>query len=370
MKPWQKRLLFVAIAAVILGLLAWPKLRPSGGAPAAGPPRGGPPPAANVTGYVVRPLAMEDAIRSTGSLEADEAVDLAAEAAGRVTQVLFREGSRVGAGQLLLTINDAELRARENQLAQQIELAATRERRQRQLLDIGGVSQDEYDGARSGLAVLEAELGLVRAQIEKTQVRAPFSGVLGLRYVSVGAYVTPQTRIASLQALSPLKLAFSVPERYASEIRTGTSVTFTVAGADRAFRGEVYAIEPRVSLDTRTILLRARVPNPEGTLLPGAFADVSLSVGEAPNALPVPTIAVISELGGKRVFVAEDGAVASRVVETGIRTESAVQVTRGVQAGDTVIVSGIQALRPGQAVNFTEIREALTPLAPTFVEAE
>jgi membrane fusion protein (multidrug efflux system) len=368
MKPWQKRIVLAAIALVVLGLLAWPKIKPGESAPA-GPPRGGGG-AASVTGYVVRPLMMEDAIRSTGSLEAAEAVDLAAEAAGRVTQVLFEEGSRVEAGQLLLTINDAELRARERQLQAQIELAETRERRQRQLLDIGGVSQDEYDGARSSLAVLEAELGLVRAQIERTEVRAPFSGVLGLRYVSPGAYVTPQTRIATLQALSPLRLAFSVPERYAAQVGAGSTVTFTTAGTNRAFRGEVYAVEPRVDLDTRTILLRALVPNPGGALLPGAFADVSLTVGEEPSALPVPTIAVVSELGGKRVFVVENGQARSRVVETGIRTEDAVQITRGVQAGDTVIVTGIQALRPGQNVEVTDLRESLTPLAPTFVMGE
>ena len=262
MKPWQKRLLFAAIALVVLALLAWPKLRSSG--PDGPPPaaRGGQ--SARVTAYVAAPTTMRDRIRATGSLQADEAVDLSAETSGRVTGLYFQEGSRVRRGQLLVKINDAELRAQRERLRTRIELAATREDRQRKLLDIGGVSQDEYDGVLGELNVLRAEVDLLDAQIAKTEVRAPFSGVIGLRYVSEGAYVTPQTEIASLQSLSPMKLEFSVPERYAGRVRPGDTVLFSIAGAPGTFEGEVYAVEPRVNLDTRTLVLRARVDNPTG----------------------------------------------------------------------------------------------------------
>ncbi len=358
MKPWQKRLVLGLIAVVVLGLLAWPKLRASGPEEPPSGARG--PQAADVTAYVVAAVPMRERIRATGSLLADEAVDLAAEASGRVTRIAFREGSRVRRGQLLLTLNDAELRAQRERLRYRIELATTREDRQRRLLDIGGVSQDEYEGALGELNVLRAELALVDAQIAQTQVRAPFGGVIGLRYVSEGAFVSPQTRIATLQRLSPMKLEFAVPERYAGRVALGSDVVFTTAGAGAdgtggTFRGTVYAAEPRVDLDTRALVIRARVENPGGRLLPGAFADVELVMDELPRALPVPAVAVISEMGGKRVWTVVDGKAASRSVETGVRTEEAVQVVDGLAPGDTVITGGLQALRPGQPVRVTEV---------------
>ncbi len=370
MKPWQKRLVFGATALVVIGLLAWPKLRDVGATDAsgAGPPRGGGGPA-QVTAYVAQPVPMRDRIRATGSLQADETVDLAAEVSGRVTDISFEEGSRVAEGDLLLTINDAELRAQRERLRYQIDLAETRERRQQRLLEIGGVSQDEYDGAAAQLNVLRAELDLVEAQIAKTEVRAPFGGVIGLRYVSEGAYVSPQTRIASLQRLSPMKLEFSVPERYAGRVRPGAAVRFTTAGTEGTFEGRVYAVEPRVNLDTRTLQIRARVPNPTGRLLPGAFADVELVLGEVADAVPVPAIALISELGGKRVWVVENGQAQPKNVQTGLRTEEAVQITEGITPGDSVITSGLQSLRAGQPVHVVEVDRTLDPLADSSAAA-
>ena len=360
MKPWQKRTLYALIALVVLGLLAWPKLRPSDSAGAAAGPRGGGG-ALQATAYVAEPRPMRDRIRATGSLRADESVDLSAETSGRITRIYFQEGSRVRRGQLLVKINDAELRAQRERLRTRIELAATREERQRRLLEIGGASQDEYDGVLGELNVLRSEAALLDAQIATTEIRAPFDGVIGLRYVSEGAYVSPQSQIASLQAIDPMKVEFSVPERYAGRVRTGDEVLFTVAGAEGTFRGEVYAVEPRVDVGTRTLQIRARVPNSDGQLLPGAFADLELIVAEIPDALPIPAIAVISELGGKRVWVLEGGKAASRTVETGIRTEDAVQITDGLAPGDTVLTSGLQTVRAGQPVQVQDVTRSLAP---------
>lgn len=353
MSSLHKRIGYGAVAVVLLGLLLWPKLSSDGSAPERG--RQGPSEAA-VTAYVAEPVTMRDRIRATGSLQADERVDLTPEASGRVTQILFEEGTPVRKGQLLLTINDAELRAQRERLRHQVELAATREKRQERLLEIGGASQDEYDAAQAQLNVLRSELGLVEAQIEKTQVRAPFSGVIGLRYVSEGAYVSPQTRVASLQRLSPMKVEFSVPERYANRIDVGDEVVFRTSGASLPSRGTVYAVEPRVNLDTRAVQIRARVPNPSGDLLPGAFADIELLMDEIDDAVPVPAISVISDMGGKRVWVVEDGKAKRQPIETGIRTEEAVQITSGVAPGDTVITSGLQTIRTGQSVRITDVR--------------
>jgi len=363
MKPWQKRLLWGAVALVVIGLLAWPKLRGSGGpggaaaAPAGGggPGGGGGGRALPVSAYVVTPMPMADRIRATGSLLADEQVDLSAEVSGRVTRINFREGSRVQRGQLLLQINDAELQAQRQRLRYRIELAETREQRQRRLLEIGGASQDEYDGAAGELNVLRAELALTDAQIARTRLHAPFSGVIGLRQVSEGAYVSPQTLIATLQALSPMKVEFAVPERYTGRIRIGSTVTFRVAGSQQPYRGEVYAVEPSVDRDTRQLLVRARVPNPEGTLLPGAFADVELVVEEQPNALPVPAMAIVPELGGTRVWTVRDGRANPVAVEMGMRTDEAVQILSGLAPGDTVLVTGLQTVRPGQAVRVQDL---------------
>ncbi len=358
MKPWQKRTLYGLIALVVLALLAWPKLRPSDSAAAAGPRASS---ALRATAYVAEHRPMNDRIRATGSLRADESVALSAETSGRITRIFFQEGSRVRRGQLLVKINDAELRAQRERLRTRIELAVTREERQRRLLEIGGASQDEYDGVLGELNVLRSEAALLDAQIATTEIRAPFDGVIGLRYVSEGAYVSPQSQIASLQALSPMKLEFSVPERYAGRVRTGDPVLFTVAGAEGSFRGEVYAVEPRVDVDTRTLQIRASVPNPDGQLLPGAFADLELIVAEIEDALPVPSIAIISELGGKRVWVVENGRAAPRTVETGIRTEDAVQITEGLAPGDTVLTSGLQTVRAGQEVQVQDVTRSLAP---------
>jgi len=354
MKPWQKRLIWGLVAVVVIGLLAWPKIRGSEDAAAApAAPRGNQ--ALTVTAFVVEATPMEDRIRATGTLRADESVDLSSEVSGRVTRVLFQEGSRVARGQLLVTINDSELQAQRERLRYRIQLAETREERQRRLLEIGGVSQDEYDGSLGELNVIRAELNLVMAQIERTQIRAPFAGVIGLRYVSEGAYVSPQTRIASLQALSPMKLEFSVPERYSGRISSGDRVVFSVAGSPQNFRGEVYAAEPRVDEETRTLLIRARVPNPEGSLLPGAFANIELVVEVIGDALPVPSMAIVPDLGGPRVWAVENGRAQPRRVDTGLRTDAAVQLTSGISAGDTILVSGMQTVRAGQPVAIEEI---------------
>lgn len=336
---------------VIVGLLAWPKIKPASSGQERAPSAAGGSQGFTATAYVVQPLHMSDRVRATGTLQADESVDLSAEVAGRVTGIYFREGSNVTRGQLLVQINDAELQAQRERLHYRIELAETREERQRRLLEIGGVSRDEYDGALGELNVLRAELSLVDAQLARTEIRAPFSGVIGLRHISEGAYVAPQTRIATLQALSPMKLEFSIPERYAAHVQIGHTIEFTVSGSQETFRGVVYAFEPNVSLDTRTLLIRARVSNPQGILLPGSFADLELTVQEIPDALSLPTTAIVPDLDGPRIWLVENGRATSRIVQTGLRTDNTIQITHdGIARGDTVLVTGLQAAREGLPV--------------------
>jgi membrane fusion protein, multidrug efflux system len=277
-------------------------------------------------------------------------LELTTEMSGKVEAIHFEEGSQVEAGQVLLELDDTELAAQRERAVHRVELARRSEARQRQLLDDGLVSPEEYDSAHTELDVLQAELALVEAQLAKTKLRAPFGGVVGLRFVSPGAFVTPQTSIASLQDIDPIKVDFTVPERYASRIALGSHVELSVAGVDGRFPAQIYAIEPVIDPSTRSLVVRARRDNPDGHLRPGAFADVSVVISETVDALAVPSVSVIPELGGKKVFVVEAGVAQSRPIETGIRTDTMVQVTSGLEAGDQVIVGGVERVRAGDPV--------------------
>ncbi len=299
------------------------------------------------------PEPLTEQLSTTGTVRANEQVDLVGEISGKIAEILFREGSRVKTGQLLLKIDDSELQAEHERTTFRRELAERREAQKKKLRDEGVISGEEYDVALNELNVLRSELRLIEAQLLKTEIRAPFAGIIGLRYVSPGSYLSPQRLIASLQNVDSVKIDFSVPEKYASRMRPGGEITFHVKGDERAFTGTIYAVEPSVDPETRSLLLRARTPNADGSLLPGAFADVEIIVAETADALTVPAIAVIPELGGKKVYVVEEGQAQPRPVTTGIRTDERVQILTGLAPGDRVIVSAIQQLRPGLDVEAT-----------------
>lgn len=354
----MKRIAGIIAVIIVVGLLALPKLLTSDDAvgASAGPVSD----TLAVDAYVVTPRALEDRIFTTGTVRANETVELVSEASGKVTGIYFEEGRAVRAGQLLVKINDADLQAQLERAKVRLDLAEKREARQRQLLERGSISQDEYDLAQSEMEVLEAEIRVIEAQIERTEIRAPFNGIIGLRYVSEGSFISPQTRIGMLQSLNPIKIDFAVPEKYVGRVKVGDEIIFRVAGNDQSFRGSVYAVEPGVRQDTRSLQLRAISRNPSSTLLPGAFADVELLIERIDGALSVPSIAIMPELQGRKVYVYRSGRISSEQVETGIRTESEVQILNGIAAGDTVVVSGVQIVRPGQAVKIASITNPRT----------
>lgn len=351
----MRRVLGILIVLLIAALLALPKLRSR----AAADKEEAPPPAASgplaVRALRLVPEELVEELATTGTVRAGERVELVSEIAGKVSKILFAEGSRVAADEPLVEIDATELLAEHQRVSFRVELAERREARQRQLREEGVISEEGYDLALNQLNVLRAELRLIEAQLVKTEIRAPFAGVIGLRYISPGSYLTPQTRIASLQDVERVKLDFSVPEKYAARLRPGHQVSFRVKGAEQAFVAEIYAVEPSVDPETRSLLLRARCPNPGGVLVPGAFADVRLVVERIAEALTVPSIAVVPELGGKKVFVLVDGKAEPRPVETGIRSRERVEIRRGLEPGELVITSAIQQLRPGLEVEAQEI---------------
>ena len=356
MRAVPRRSFGILAALAILVVLAVPKLIQlrKTSAPTAAPTQK----TLRVRAHRVVSSQLTERLATTGTVRANEEVEIVSEISGKISDFHFKEGSAVAAGQLLLKIDDSELLADRQRALYRVELAERAEARQQQLLDDGVISSETYDVALGELNVLRAELQLIEAQLLKTEIRAPFSGIIGLRWVSPGSYLSSQTRIASLNDLDPVKLDFTVPERYSALMKVGDEMSFRVDGFERAFPGTIYAIEPSVDAATRSLRVRARCPNSDGALIPGAFANVDLVLRSISGALTVPSIAVIPELGGKKVFVFEDGVAQPRTVESGIRSESAVQITSGLVEGDIVIISGLLQLQPGLAVEIEEVPAA------------
>jgi membrane fusion protein (multidrug efflux system) len=301
----------------------------------------------------VAPVAqerLEDRVSTTGTLRPWEAVDLLAEVAGRVTTLSFEEGSRVREGQTLVTLDTQVLEARAQSAQARRDLAAVQAERRRELFALGGLSRQALDEAESALRVLDAELAELSAESARRRVVAPFGGVVGLREVSVGAYLTPGDRVATLRVTNPLRLEFTVPERYLGRIREGDAVSFRVPGQPLDYGATVLAAEPAVDPVTRAFTVRARVGNPDDVLRPGAFAEVQLVLDAIDGALLVPTASVITGADSTKVFVLRDGAAVSRGVTTGVRTADRIQVTSGLGPGDVVLTSGLNEVREGQPV--------------------
>ncbi len=348
-----RRLAYLGAAIILVAIFAWPRLQSRGKEPASAPApaaSAATPAAVPVTVAEVKRERLTETLSTSGSLRANEWVEVTSEISGKVVDIRFDEGSRAGAGDLLVKIDDSELIAQLERAKFRARLAAEREAQQKRLFDEGIISQEEFDRQASERNVLDAEQRLIEAQLKKTEIRAPFAGTLGLRSVSLGAYLSPQTRITTLQDIQPIKLDFSLPEKYAGLVRVGQEVTFRLKGDETPRQARIFAIEPTVDLETRSLLLRAESPNPDGSLLPGAFADVEVAVRSADDALAVPSIAIVPELGGKKVFVVDGGIAQPRPVETGIRTSELVEITSGLAPGEKVITSGLLQIKPGARV--------------------
>lgn len=306
--------------------------------------------ALNVSGIVLKPQVFLDNLSLSGSIEANEQVDIRSEISGIVESINFQEGTMVSKGQILFKVNDIELRAQLANVKTSQGLASENERRAKLLLEKEAISQEEYDIASADFKSSKAQTQLIQAQIAKTTVRAPFSGKIGLRAISNGTYVTPTTPIAKLVNTSQLKITFSIPEKYASQMKVGNTLSFTTAGAAEKFTAKIYAIEPEIEIATRTLKVRAIAQNPDGKLYPGTFANVSLPLDHIKDALLVPTEAIIPIQNGKKIFISENGKAKEVVVQTGSRTEKEILVLTGLKAGDTVLTSGVMTLKNGSPV--------------------
>jgi len=302
------------------------------------------------------PELLENSLNVTGSLIPNEMVNLRPEVAGLVKQVSFREGEFVKKGTPLIYLNDDELRAQFDRLNYTKKLFESQENRQKQLLEREAISQEEYDIALNQFNTNLADLRLIEAQLNKTVIRAPFDGVLGFREISIGGVISSLDIITTIVNIDPIKIEFSIPERYANEIKVGATIFFRPNVSSEEAKGTVYAIEPTIDVTTRTLKLRAESPNGDRQFLPGMFARVRLVLNVEQNAMLVPSESLIPELSGYKVFVASvDNKAESRVVTIGKRTESNVQILSGIKPGERVLTTGILQAREGTLLTITQI---------------
>ena len=338
----KKHLLFLFLS---VALSACGKHEAASGAPAGA---GAAP--AKLAAVVLNASTTTSGIIATGTVLAEQQVDVQTEIAGKVVRVGFPEGGHVSAGQLLVKLDDAQLRAQFEKASAQLLLAQAQEKRLHEQSEAGAVSAQEYDQAQAQLASAKADADMIKAQLDKCEIKAPFAGDVGLRKVELGAVLQPGTMITTLQDLHSYRIDFSVSENQAAGVRIGMPVRFTVTGREDTVDASVFAIEPRVEPDTRLLKIRARCQSPKGGLRPGAYARVELPLHEK-AALWVPAQAIVESARGAQVWRVREGKVALVVFKPGTRTPEAVEAMEGLSAGDTILISGLMQLKPGLPVN-------------------
>jgi len=328
-------------------------------------PGGGMPPGMPVEVAVARRDTVRDQVAATGQIEALQSIELRPEVEGRIVGILIREGQVVAAGTPLFQIDSTELGAQVAQLAAQRDLANQDLARTKDLMAQNAASTQDLEHAEANARSMDAQYRVMNTRLARTTVRAPFSGIVGQRFVSQGDYVNNTTKLVTLQTVSPMRATFNVPEKYAQSLKRGQEVTFGVAAIpNRDFVGEVDFVDPVVSLPGRTILVKAHVPNPQRLLQPGMFIEARLVTAVRPKAVVVPEDAVVPVQGATFVWVVQEGKATQRQVGIGVRTPGYVEIRSGVDAGDQVVVGGLESLFPGAPVMAKVVDRTPKP-APT-----
>jgi membrane fusion protein, multidrug efflux system len=317
---------------------------------------GGPPPGLKAEGYVVTSGSFSNDFTASGSLMPNEEVEIHPEISGRVTAIKFKEGSKVRKGQVLVQLYNADVQSQIQKLKAQKQLQQKTIDRQKELLNIGGISQQEYDATQTGIQAMDADIAYAEAQLRGTVILAPFDGTIGLRSVSEGAVVSPATTIASLQQTQTLKMDFSVPDHYRDAVKDGKEVLFTVTSSNDTLKGKIVATDPGASQNTRTIRVRAAVSNADGKLLAGSFAHVLVPFETKESSILIPSQAVIPTTRDKKVVVMRNGKAEFAVVKLGARTSDKVEVLSGLQVSDTIITTGLMQVKQGMAVTITKLK--------------
>ncbi len=286
---------------------------------------------------------------SSGTLAPNEEVELRSEYSGRLVKLNLKEGTFVKKDELIAKIKDDDIVAQVKKVTIEQALANQIEARQKKLLEIEAISKEEYEISLNKVSTLKADKELLEVQLAKTEIRAPFSGRIGLKYISVGAYVTPNTLIATLVQTNPLKIDFSIPEKYLTKVKLGQEVSFEIDGTTSQFFSKIIAIDPRIDPALRTLKIRGITNNSSGKLLPGMFVKVKLNIGKE-SSLMIPSETIIPVLEGKMVYLMRNGLVEPIMIETGLRNEKMVQVLSGLSEGDLLITTALMTLKPGAKV--------------------
>lgn len=304
-----------------------------------------------VNAVTLKPEKLEEHIRAVGTLASNESADIKSEVPGRIISIDFTEGQHVKKGDLLLTIDDSTYQSEFTQAEANLELSRLTYNRTQELQKKGAASTQLRDEASSRLKQAEAGAKLAGTRLEKTNIRAPFDGLIGLRELSDGDYVDIGSLITHIQAISPMKAEFSLPEKYFSNVEVNQPLDITVdAYPGKTFTGNIFAIDPKVDIVTRTVRVKALLPNEEQLLRPGMFAYVSLLIKHSEDSLMIPEAALLPQ--GEKMFVFKivDGKVANTEITIGTRKPGKVEVLNGLKAGDVVITAGQMKIHDGAKV--------------------
>jgi membrane fusion protein (multidrug efflux system) len=308
-----------------------------------------------VEAYVAKPQSISDRIEVPGTIHPYESTEIHPEISGRVTALNVREGGFVGQGALLAKLYDGDLQAQLNKLQVQLNIAQQTEKRTAELLKIQGISQQDYDLSLLSVNNIRADMEITRANISKTVIRAPFSGKLGLKNISPGAFVTPATVITTIGQVDKLKLEFTIPEKYGAQIKIGQQIQFMIDGSLDTYTANVSATEVAIEENTRSLGLRAIVKGKDPALVPGAFAKVQIVLGKNESAYMIPSGAVLPVGRKKLIYLFKGGKAITSEITTGVRDSSSVQVITGLNDGDTVITTGLLFLKPNSDVKLTKV---------------
>ena len=303
---------------------------------------------------IASPKSVTNIIEANGSVIANETTDLQPEVSGRLTYLNVPEGKYVTQGTVLARINSADLEAQVQRTKVQLEIATKTEERLRKLLEVNGINQSDYDVALNNVNTLKADIEYTQTLIDKTVVKAPFSGTLGFRRVSPGAYVSPATVLATLQQLGKMKIDFTLPDEFGYLVKIGSVVRVRLDGKDTTMkRASVIAIEPQVNRQTRNLSVRAMLDNASAN--PGAFAKVFVGSSTDKSAIMVPTGAVIPDDRNNQVIVVKGGKATFVNVQTGVRNDNNIEITKGITPGDSIVVTGVLFAKPDKAVKVRKV---------------
>lgn len=352
LKTKDMRVIIASFALILLAACSdKDKNKRAGSAPAANNT-----PALSLEAYIAKPENLNDLVEVPGTILAFESTEIHPEVSGRIVLLNVKEGGFVSKGALLAKIYDGDLQAQLKKLQVQLDIAEASEKRSAQLLKIQGISQQDYDLSLLNVNNIKADIDITRAAISKTTILAPFSGKLGLKNISPGAFVTPATVIATIGQVSQLKLQFTIPEKYGAGVKNNQDIQFTIDGSVKTFHAKVSATEVGIEENSRSLSVRALIKDRDPLLIPGAFAKVRMVIGASKDAIMIPNNSILPQGRKKLAYVYRNGKAVSTEITTGVRDSANIEVMTGIMPGDTVLTTGLLFLREGSAVKLSKIR--------------